>query len=78
MMTSLLSVSDKTGKLEKVFAPEEKAFLNGRASYALERQGDTVLIRAEAADATAMRAVLSSVCKTIAVYEKAVQVTDDA
>ncbi|MBD3208875.1 hypothetical protein GF367_00465 [Candidatus Woesearchaeota archaeon] len=71
MINASITFPDKTRTAAKVFAPEEKRLLNGRASYDVTEDQDGVTITAQAQDATAMRAVLNSVCKTLIIYEKA-------
>lgn len=77
MISARLSVPDGQGALEKVFAAEEQGLLNDRASYKVSRHDGSCVIEVSARDATALRAVLNSVCKTLIVFEKARQVIDD-
>lgn len=77
MITSRISVEDKEKIVEEVFAAEEKEFQSGRAEYALTREKDTLHVDVKASDASALRAVLNSVCKVLITFEKAKGVTQN-
>ncbi len=55
--------------IEKLFAAEEKAFQNQRASYDLKKENNKTLFKITAEDISALRAVLNSITKLISVYE---------
>lgn len=77
MMTTVIKVDDKDGSLERLFAAERQELLNDRASYSVSSGDGTATITVEAQDATALRAVLNSVCKTLIVHEKVSKVMSD-
>jgi tRNA threonylcarbamoyladenosine modification (KEOPS) complex Pcc1 subunit len=56
--------------IEKLFASEEKAFQNQRASYTIRREKSRTVFIVSAEDCSALRAVLNSITKLLSVYEK--------
>ncbi len=65
-----ITIHEDIPNIEQLFTPEEREFANRRASYELVRGKGSLTFRFSAADSTALRAVLNSVAKTLAVYEK--------
>ncbi|MBN2459536.1 hypothetical protein JXB28_04600 [Candidatus Woesearchaeota archaeon] len=59
------------GNIEKLFLAEEKAFANKRACYEVKKHKNNTIFKVSAEDSTALRAVLNSITKMIAVYEQA-------
>ena len=77
MITTTIKVPDEEDHVRKVFAAEQQELLNERASYNLAHEDGTATIVVEAKDATALRAVVNSVCKVLITYEKTAEVVDD-
>jgi len=77
MITSTIKIDDEKGHLPKVFAPEQQRLINDRAEYEVNRRNGVTTIKITAKDATALRAVLNSVCKILIVYEKAQKVVNN-
>lgn len=77
MMSAVIAVSDADGAVERVFAAEHQELLNERASYGVRHENEETVIEVTAKDATALRAVLNSVCKVLIVHEKADKVITD-
>lgn len=63
-------VKGDANNLKKLFEPESKDFGNERASYTIDSKGEQTHFKITAKDSTALRAVLNSITKTLAVYEK--------
>jgi tRNA threonylcarbamoyladenosine modification (KEOPS) complex Pcc1 subunit len=68
--TAEITIHEDALNIEKLFSPEEKAFGNERAKYGIVKGKNSLTFTFEAADSTALRAVLNSVAKMLAVYEK--------
>ncbi|MBN1175770.1 hypothetical protein JXA48_03930 [Candidatus Woesearchaeota archaeon] len=60
----------ETEKLLKLFAPEDKELSNSRAKYSIEKNNLDLIFKVEAQDAVALRAVLTSITKTLDIYEQ--------
>ena len=78
MIRASISVPDQGLLVQRLFAAEEQRFVNERASYKVQHYEGISTIEVRAQDATALRAVLNSVCKTLIVFEKAGAVVEDA
>lgn len=76
-MKASISLYDPDVHVVKILAAEVQRLLNDRAHYDCEHSGEETVINFEAQDATALRAVLNSVCKSLIVYEKTKQVVDN-
>ncbi|MBI3051283.1 hypothetical protein HYY74_02395 [Candidatus Woesearchaeota archaeon] len=63
-----IKTTDEAELIFKAFEPE--GMKSDRSSYQVSMEGDSVLFRISAADATALRAALSSISKALAVIEK--------
>ncbi len=70
MIQSVIKVVDKQNNLSDIFASEEQKLLNNRASYTIDYKNKKTIFTINAKDATALRAVLNSICKTLIVFEK--------
>jgi len=57
-------------RLLALLKAEEKSFSHPRTSYTVA-DGKSITINITAEDATALKTVVSSVCRVVAVYEKA-------
>ena len=68
--TAKITIKEDIDDILKLFEPETKEFQNKRAVYSLEKKGKILDFIIEAEDSTAMRAVLNSIAKNLAVYEK--------
>ena len=77
MISSVLKVPDEKGLIESLFAAESQGLLNDRGSYSVSHSDGFSQITVEAKDATALRAVLNSVCKILIVFEKTSGVIDE-
>lgn len=75
MMSTVIAINDTDGSLQRVFAAEQQVLLNDRAAYEVRHEQDETIIEVSAKDATALRAVLNSICKTLIIHEKAYKVT---
>ncbi len=73
MITNTLCLPSSP-ELEQLLRSEAASFTHGRASYAVERKGKELRITIEAADAVALRTVVTSVTRVINIHEKAVKV----
>ena len=74
MIRASITLPDEQDHIRRLFAAEQHVMLNDRASYEVARDGRETIISLTARDATALRAVMNSVCKTLIVYEKVTQV----
>jgi tRNA threonylcarbamoyladenosine modification (KEOPS) complex Pcc1 subunit len=61
-------------KLKAVFAAEDKALSNDRASYTLQVTTEGITVDVVGKDAVAFRAMVNAVSKVLAIYEKMLQV----
>ncbi|MBC8495401.1 hypothetical protein H8D36_04570 [archaeon] len=61
----------------ELFEPEVKEFENKRASYELVLKGNKAEFDITATDASALRAILNSITKSLIVYEKATKIKND-
>ena len=77
MISTTIRVEDKKGEIKAVFAAESQALLNDRASYTVKQDGEFAVIAVSAQDASALRAVLNSICKLLIVFEKANEVAQN-
>ncbi len=57
--------------LETLFRSEEETFRHPRATYRIARRGPSLMFTIQARDATALKATVASICRVIAVHEKA-------
>ena len=71
MITTTITLADKDENVRRLFAAEQQGLLNDRASYQVRHEQGKTSIEVSARDATALRAVLNSVCKTLIIHEKA-------
>lgn len=69
MIETTISVP-KNSQLLALFLTEEQTFKHKRATYTIQ-EGDTLTINIKAQDATALKATVASICRVLAVYEKA-------
>lgn len=60
----------ETEQLLKLFAPEDRELSNGRAKYSVEKENLDLIFEVEAQDSVALRATLTSITKTLDIYEK--------
>ncbi len=58
-------------RLAALLAAEERSFEHRRAGYKAKSEGKRLVVEIEAEDATALKTVVSSVCRIVSVYEKA-------
>ncbi|MBN1792632.1 hypothetical protein JW826_03025 [Candidatus Woesearchaeota archaeon] len=65
-----ITVRENVADIEKLFRSEEKEFANNRARYEVVRNKDSLVFKASAKDASALRAVLGSISKMLAVHDK--------
>jgi len=56
--------------LEEIFACEDRKLSNNRASYVMNKTATGFEFIIEADDAVALRAMMTGITKTLAVYEK--------
>jgi len=63
-------IEEDANKIEKLFMSEDKEFQNERASYTINKTQTGVEFLIEAKDATALRAILNSIAKSLTIYEK--------
>jgi tRNA threonylcarbamoyladenosine modification (KEOPS) complex Pcc1 subunit len=68
--TAEVTIHEDIANIEKLFASEEKEFANERAKYEIVKGKNALTFKFTATDSTALRAVLNSVAKMLAVYEK--------
>lgn len=61
----------KSATLVALFTTEAECFRHKRAGYRMREEGRRLILEIEAADASALKATVSSICRTLAVYEKA-------
>jgi tRNA threonylcarbamoyladenosine modification (KEOPS) complex Pcc1 subunit len=64
--------ADMQHKLQQLFSAEDKVLSNNRASYTIQMRNDECLFIIEAQDGVALRAILSSISKTLSVFEKTI------
>ncbi len=69
-LSAEIIVKEDAHNLEKLFKAEEKNFKNQRAGYEIKKEKDKIVFKVRAKDGSALRAVLNSITKLIAVYEK--------
>ena len=67
--TASIQVDSDQDNIRKLFAAETKEFQNNRASYRLS-EGKPLKFIIKAKDASALRAILNSISKNLAIYEK--------
>ena len=77
MKYSVSILVDDGKNIIKLFEPEVKEFENKRASYEIVLKWDKAEFKVTATDASALRAVLNSITKSLIVYEKAIKVKND-
>jgi len=65
-----LRISNSAKELSRLFETENSELKNERASYTFKSVKDDFIITIKASDATAFRAILSSVSKLLSMYEK--------
>lgn len=68
--TAQITVHEDITDIERLFASEDKEFANNRAKYEIVKTDGALTFKFQAADSTALRAVLNSAAKMLAVYEK--------
>lgn len=61
---------EELNQLQKLFAPEDKELSNSRAKYEINNENLDLIFEVEAQDAVALRATLTSITKTLDIYEK--------
>lgn len=73
-LTSTITLSDITAEEQEhiltLFASEDKELSNNRASYDITHDDSNIAFVVCADDGVALRAVLSSIAKTLAIYSK--------
>lgn len=57
-------------QLLKLFIPEDKKLSNGRAEYSIEENELEIFFKVNANDAVALRAIMTSITKTLDVFER--------
>ena len=62
--------SEELEQLKNLFAPEDKELSNGRAKYVIEESDLKLVFKVEAEDAVALRATITSITKTLDIYEQ--------
>ena len=67
---SEIQVFEDIENIERLFVSEQKEFANKRAKYELVKSKGKLTFKVETTDATALRAVLNSIAKTLSTYEK--------
>ena len=77
MITTVIVMADPDRVLQRVFVAEQQDILQDRASYSVRHERGETSIEVVAKDATALRAMLNGVCKTIIIHEKAGRIADD-
>lgn len=77
MMESVITLTDEKGAIAQLFVAEEQEFVNDRASYKVAHVNNQTIISVVAKDASSLRAVMNSICKTLIVFEKADKVVND-
>ncbi|MBN2141914.1 hypothetical protein JW711_01160 [Candidatus Woesearchaeota archaeon] len=75
--TAEITVRENLAEIEKLFASEEREFANERAKYTLEKGRGCLVFKAEAKDTGALRAVLNSIAKLLATFEKTKEAVED-
>ncbi len=58
-------------ELATLLKAEQESFRHARTRYSVAVQGDRIVVEVDAEDATALKTVVSSLCRIAAVYEKA-------
>ena len=76
-LTAEIIVKQDVDDIKRLFEAEEKAFKNERANYELICKDDYLLIKINAKDGSALRAVLNSITKTLTIYEKTKKLIDE-
>lgn len=77
--TSSLKVEcniDEQEKVLKLFIPEDKKLSNGRAEYLIKQQSDGIYFEIQADDAVALRALITSIAKTLDIYEQTTKIIE--
>jgi tRNA threonylcarbamoyladenosine modification (KEOPS) complex Pcc1 subunit len=70
MITSTITFP-RSAELLTLLKAEQESFAHPRTSYTASEQGNSITVDITADDATALKTVVSSVCRIVAVYEKA-------
>jgi tRNA threonylcarbamoyladenosine modification (KEOPS) complex Pcc1 subunit len=65
-----ITVEDEPELVERVFEAEDKEFKHGRSGYTLTKKDGKIIINAEAADPTALRATVTSITRILNVINK--------
>jgi tRNA threonylcarbamoyladenosine modification (KEOPS) complex Pcc1 subunit len=77
MLTATITLDDADGTNEKLLALEDKKLSNGRAEYAVKRNGKTLTLDVKAKDPVAFRSVMTAITRALAINEKTKQVLED-
>ncbi|MGV8162647.1 MAG: KEOPS complex subunit Pcc1 [Candidatus Nanoarchaeia archaeon] len=77
MLTAKITFEDDKEEMEKLFSFEDKELSNNRAEYTVTRKGKSLEIDVSAKDAVALRSVLTSITRVLAVNEKTRKVLED-
>jgi tRNA threonylcarbamoyladenosine modification (KEOPS) complex Pcc1 subunit len=70
MITAVMTIPSDAA-LAALLKTEEETFRHARSSYTVRDEGKNIVIEIAAKDATALRATTSSICRVLAVHEKA-------
>jgi len=76
-LSAEITIQEDAHNIQKLFEAEEKVFDNKRASYEIKKNKDALVFKISAEDSTALKAVLNSITKLLAVYEKAKTVINE-
>ena len=63
-----------SAELLTLLTAEQKSFTHVRTGYKVQERAKQIIIEITAQDATALKTVVSSVCRVVAVFEKAQKV----
>jgi tRNA threonylcarbamoyladenosine modification (KEOPS) complex Pcc1 subunit len=81
MLTATITMEtvsvEESNIITRIFKFEEKAFQNGRASYDVEEGRGEIKFFVKAQDSVALRSVLNTITKILAVNDKVKQVLKD-
>lgn len=69
-LSAEIIIKEDAHNIKKLFEAEEKVFANQRAGYELKETSEGLVFKINAEDSTALKAVLNSITKLLAVYEK--------
>lgn len=76
---SLKTTCDEAEKqnLLDLFTPEDKNLGNDRANYVIKEEDQAIIFEVNALDAVALRAAITSITKTLDVYERTQEITNN-